>query len=164
MLNSNSMSYFSDISASFVRTLSSSNTPGSENWFRPWCGPCPVWHFFDRGLSAASPVASTCIPQYLHQSLEWNILFPKARSREPGRGADSDSSRHHYDGLKLFRAIDPNKRVSFPSCRRSLSASFACTVEIQAGFQLLAVRRLDRSLVPSRRSTSYSPFSFSLRP
>jgi uncharacterized protein (TIGR03118 family) len=34
MLNSNSMSYFSDISASFGRTLSSFNPLGNKNWFR----------------------------------------------------------------------------------------------------------------------------------
>jgi uncharacterized protein (TIGR03118 family) len=35
MLNSNSMSYFSDISASFGRTLSSFNSIANKNWFRP---------------------------------------------------------------------------------------------------------------------------------
>jgi len=35
MLNSNSMSYFTDISASFGRTLSSFNPLGNKNWFRP---------------------------------------------------------------------------------------------------------------------------------
>jgi uncharacterized protein (TIGR03118 family) len=35
MLNSNSMSYFSDISASFGRTLSSFNPIATKNWFRP---------------------------------------------------------------------------------------------------------------------------------